>query len=209
LALKNEVVEKMRQENKWYSDPNDYGPTWEKQRNLARLRDQYRCSLCGVAEGEKPHHVHHKIPFRLFSNPIIANDLSNLVTLCPNCHRLVELNVKIRSAISGLNYALYHLSPLLVMCDENDLGSFADPAADFADKKPVILIYDAIPAGMGLTQMLYKQHRSLLINAKELIDQCECLDGCPSCVGPISEAGIGGKKETAYLLSLLLKGDPS
>jgi DEAD/DEAH box helicase domain-containing protein len=209
LALKNEVVEKMRQENKWYSDPNDYGPTWEKQRNLARLRDQNRCSLCGVAEGEKPHHVHHKIPFRLFSNPIIANDLSNLVTLCPNCHRLVELNVKIRSAISGLNYALYHLSPLLVMCDENDLGSFADPAADFADKKPVILIYDAIPAGMGLTQMLYKQHRSLLINAKELIDQCECLDGCPSCVGPISEAGIGGKKETAYLLSLLLKGDPS
>ena len=207
LAIKNEVVEKMRQENNWASDPNNYGPNWEKQRALARVRDQYRCCLCGMPEGEKPHHVHHKIPFRLFSNPMIANDLSNLVTLCPNCHRLVELNVKIRSAISGLNYALFHLAPLSVMCDENDLGSYADPAADFADKQPVILIYDAIPAGMGLAQMLYKQHQSLLFNASDLISYCECEDGCPSCVGPISEAGIGGKKETVYLLSLLLNGN--
>jgi DEAD/DEAH box helicase domain-containing protein len=171
------------------------------------MRDQYRCSLCGIAENTKPHHIHHKIPFRLFSDPNIANDLNNLVTLCPNCHRLVEMKVKIRSAISGLNYALYHLSPLVVMCDENDLGSFADPSSDFANKQPVILIYDAIPAGIGLTKTLYQQYQSLLINASELINQCECEAGCPSCVGPISEAGVGGKKETTYLLSLLLKGD--
>jgi DEAD/DEAH box helicase domain-containing protein len=207
FVLKNDLVNKMRQEKMWFSDPNDYGPNWEKQRNLARMRDQYRCSLCGIAENTKPHHIHHKIPFRLFSDPNIANDLNNLVTLCPNCHRLVEMKVKIRSAISGLNYALYHLSPLVVMCDENDLGSFADPSSDFANKQPVILIYDAIPAGIGLTKTLYQQYQSLLINASELINQCECEAGCPSCVGPISEAGVGGKKETTYLLSLLLKGD--
>ena len=209
LKIKPEIVEKMRQEKMWMSDPNDYGATWIKQRNLARQRDQYRCSLCGAPESEKPHHVHHKIPFRLFSNPVVANDLSNLVTLCPNCHRLVEMNVKIRSAISGLNYSLFHLAPLLVMCDENDLGSYADPAADFADKQPVILIYDSIPAGMGLSQTLFKQHINLLNNANDLILHCECEDGCPSCVGPISESGIGGKRETKELLSLLLKGSDS
>ena len=206
IVIAPEIVETMRQEKMWLSDPNNYGSTWEKQRNLARQRDQYRCSLCGAPEGDKPHHVHHKVPFRLFSNPLIANELSNLVTLCPNCHRLVELNVKIRSAISGLNYALSHLAPLLVMCDENDLGSFADPAADFAGKQPVILLYDAIPAGMGLTQTLYQEHHNLLANASDLIDHCACEDGCPSSVGPISETGIGGKRETKYLLSLLLKG---
>jgi DEAD/DEAH box helicase domain-containing protein len=206
IAIKPEIVEKMRQIKMWSSDPNDYGPSWEKQRNLARQRDQYRCCLCGLPEGDKPHHVHHKIPFRLFSDARIANELSNLVTLCPNCHHLVELNVKIRSAISGLNYALFHLAPLQVMCDENDLGSYADPLAEFAEKQPVILIYDAIPAGMGLTQSLYEQHLALLNNANDLIAHCECEDGCPSCVGPISETGIGGKKETKALLSLLLKG---
>jgi DEAD/DEAH box helicase domain-containing protein len=204
IKIDPKVVEKMRHEKMWLSDPNDYGSTWEKQRNLSKQRDQYRCTLCGAAEGEKPLHVHHKIPFKLFTNPSIANDINNLVTLCQNCHRLVEMNVKIRSAISGLNYSLFHLAPLLVMCDENDLGSFADPAADFADRQPVILIYDAIPAGMGLSHVLYTQHKQLFMDAMELIKHCECDDGCPSCVGPISEAGIGGKKETLHLLELLL-----
>jgi DEAD/DEAH box helicase domain-containing protein len=207
IAIKPEIIEKMRMIKMWTSDPNDYGPTWEKQRNLARQRDQYRCYLCGISEGIKPHHVHHKIPFRLFSDARIANELTNLVTLCQNCHHLVELNVKIRSAISGLNYALFHLAPLQVMCDENDLGSYADPMADFADKQPIILLYDAIPAGMGLTQTLYQQYLALLNNACDLIAHCECEDGCPSCVGPISENGIGGKKETKALLSLLLNGE--
>ena len=207
LVLKPVIVEKMRQENMWGSDPNNYGPNWETQRNLARQRDHYRCCLCGIPESDKSHHVHHKIPFKLFIDYRVANDLGNLVTLCQNCHRLVELNVKIRSAISGLNYALFHLAPLQLMCDENDLGSYADPTADFADKQPVILLYDAIPAGMGLTQTLYQQHLALLNNVNDLIAHCECEDGCPSCVGPISETGIGGKKETQYLLSLLLKGD--
>lgn len=207
IKIVPKVVEKMRQEKMWLSDPNDYGPTWENQRNLARRRDQYRCTLCGIPEGEKPLHVHHKVPFKLFTNPTTANELSNLVTLCQNCHRLVEMNVKIRSAISGLNYSLFHLAPLLVMCDDTDLGSFADPSADFAENQPVVLIYDAIPAGMGLSHALYSEHRQLLIDAMELIRQCECDDGCPSCVGPISEAGIGGKKETLHLIRLLLGED--
>jgi DEAD/DEAH box helicase domain-containing protein len=59
---------------------------------------------------------------------------------------------------------------------------------------------------MGLSQTLFKQHINLLNNANDLILHCECEDGCPSCVGPISESGIGGKRETKELLSLLLKG---
>ncbi|NMC83940.1 MAG: DEAD/DEAH box helicase [Anaerolineaceae bacterium] len=203
MAIQPATVEKMRQEKMWLSDPNDYGANWEQQRRLARERDHFCCSLCGAPEGEKPLHVHHKIPFKLFTDPGVANQLSNLVTLCSNCHRLVEMNVKIRSAISGLNYSLSHLAPLQVMCDENDLGSYADPAADFADQRPVIMLYDAIPAGMGLAQTLYTHHQTLLNNAADLIDHCACDDGCPSCVGPISETGLGGKKETRYLLTLL------
>jgi DEAD/DEAH box helicase domain-containing protein len=184
---------------------NEYGSTWDKQRNLARQRDQYRCRICGLPETDKPHHVHHKIPFRLFSDPFKANELDNLITLCSTCHRLAEINVKIRSAISGLKYLLYNLAPLFVMCDENDLGAYADPAAEFADRQPVILLYDAIPAGMGLAESLFKKHQELLLNAHDLISHCSCQDGCPSCVGPSSEAGIGGKKETRFLLDLLLE----
>lgn len=205
IAIHPATVEMMRQEKMWTSDANDYGPGWEAQRNLARQRDQYRCRICGLPETDKPYHVHHKVPFRMFTNIELANSLENLVTLCSSCHRLAELNVRIRSAISGLKYSLYSLAPLFVMCDENDLGAYADPAADFADGQPVILLYDAIPAGMGLVESLYKKHNELLENAYDLITHCSCEDGCPSCVGPTMESGLGGKKETKYLLELLLE----
>lgn len=141
----------------------------------------------------------------MFTDATKANELDNLVTLCSNCHRLAEINVRIRSAISGLKYTLNSLAPLFVMCDDSDLGAYADPAADFADNQPVVLLYDAIPAGMGLVESLYKKHIELLSNAYDLIEHCRCQDGCPSCVGPSSESGLGGKRETKYLLGLLLE----
>ena len=40
-------------------------------------------------------------------------------------------------------------------------------------------------------------------SAYKLVNSCKCRDGCPSCVGPAGENGIGGKQETLALLSLL------
>jgi len=69
-----------------------YGVDWDKQKNLTRKRDDYSCKICGVTENEKAHDVHHVHPFRKFGfeNYKIANDLSNLVTLCSKCHSSVE-----------------------------------------------------------------------------------------------------------------------
>lgn len=65
-----------------------YGPSWSEQRNKARKRDGYKCQYCTKAESEfeNQHHVHHIIPFRRFDNHKKANSLSNLVTLCEDCH---------------------------------------------------------------------------------------------------------------------------
>jgi DEAD/DEAH box helicase domain-containing protein len=35
------------------------------------------------------------------------------------------------------------------------------------------------------------------------VSQCGCEDGCPSCVGPGGENGIGGKQETLAILKQL------
>ncbi|GAG46576.1 unnamed protein product, partial [marine sediment metagenome] len=32
---------------------------------------------------------------------------------------------------------------------------------------------------------------------------CECAEGCPSCVGPAGEGGLGGKRETLAILEAL------
>ena len=203
LELNKECVDRMRSESLWLSDPNDYGKDWKAIRDHVRKRDQYCCQSCSRQEAEIPFHVHHKIPFKSFISIEKANELSNLITLCPICHRLAEMNIRMRSALSGLKYLMSNLAPLLVLSETTDLGSFADPSAKFADMNPAILIYDAIPAGIGLSNSLFEQNESLLIKCQQLVEQCECQDGCPSCVGPVAEMGVGGKKETYFLLKLL------
>ncbi len=203
LALEEPVVERLRSEGLWSNDPNRYGPNWRQQRDLARQRDGYTCQVCGTVENERPHHVHHKTPFRTFPSFEQANRLENLVTLCPVCHHRVEAAVRVRSGLAGLGFALGHLAPLFLMCDVGDLGVHTDPQASLADGRPAVVLYDRIPAGIGFSQRLFEIHQELLSQAHELVSTCECLDGCPSCVGPGGENGAGGKRETLAILQAL------
>jgi DEAD/DEAH box helicase domain-containing protein len=43
-----------------------------------------------------------------------------------------------------------------------------------------------------------------MLKGLELVESCECDDGCPSCVGPGGEGGSGGKRETLALLKELV-----
>jgi DEAD/DEAH box helicase domain-containing protein len=233
LAVTDETVAKLRDEGLWSNAPNDYGPDWDAIRNRVRARDKYRCQGCGAAEDGRPHHVHHKIPFRAFvgTNSVIssearnlsnpesamshsvrhdrlariarANTLDNLVTLCPNCHRRAELAVRIRSGLAGVSNILGHLAPLFLMCDTGDIGVHSDPESPLADGKPTVVIYDMIPAGIGFSERLFELHDELLARALDLVSSCGCEDGCPSCVGPGGENGYGGKKEAKALLEAL------
>jgi DEAD/DEAH box helicase domain-containing protein len=75
--------------------------------------------------------------------------------------------------------------------------------AMYVDNRPGIVLYDFIPAGIGFSQRLFEIHAELLSRALELVQACPCSDGCPSCVGPGGEQGLGGKEETLAILSSL------
>lgn len=72
--------------------PPYYGPNWLRQSREARRRDSHQCQCCGKTQSDcrRELDVHHIIPFRLFSEPRKANALSNLVTLCEECHHSAE-----------------------------------------------------------------------------------------------------------------------
>jgi DEAD/DEAH box helicase domain-containing protein len=205
LALSDGTVDKLREERLWSNASNDYGPNWPMQRDLTRARDGFRCQICGEPEGDKAHHVHHKIPFRMFESIEQANQLANLITLCNSCHRKVETAVRVRSGLAGLAFTLGNLAPLFLMCDIGDLGIHSDPQSSLAEGKPVVILYDLIPGGIGLSQRLYEIHVDLMARGRELVEACECDDGCPSCVGPGGEGGSGGKREALALLRELSK----
>lgn len=203
LALTEETVERLRAGGLWRSDPNDYGPGWPAQRDRARARDGYRCQICGTPETDRAHDVHHKRPFRTFDSYQTANQLSNLVTLCRTCHRRAEAAVRMRSGLSGLAFGLGRLAPLFLMCDTADLAVHADPRSPLADGRPAVVIYELTPGGIGFGERLFALHATLLDHAAELVANCPCRDGCPSCVGPAGERGEGGKAETEAILAAI------
>jgi len=204
ITLSEECVSHLRKSGLWSNDPNRYGLNWSLQRKRTRARDEYRCQICGVQEGDRAHHVHHRVPFRAFSSPDEANHLSNLVTLCSTCHSQAEAAVRVHSGLSGLAYALGNLAPIFLMCDDRDLGVHADPKSPLAQGAPAVLLYDRIPAGIGFSQRLFELHDEIIASAYELVRDCECLDGCPSCVGPGGENGWGGKTESLALIKILI-----
>jgi DEAD/DEAH box helicase domain-containing protein len=203
ISLSEETVVRLREAGVWSNDPNNYGPDWFRIRDQVRARDQYTCQVCGAVETNRQHDVHHKIPFRAFTSYVEANRLENLTTLCPSCHHQVEQNVRMKSGLSGLAYVLGNLAPLFLMCDAGDLGTHVEPVENKTFGQPTIVLYDAIPAGIGFSQKLFEMHDELMARALELVSECPCPDGCPSCVGPGGENGYGGKQEALEILKEL------
>jgi DEAD/DEAH box helicase domain-containing protein len=203
VSLSEETIAHLREAGVWTNDPNNYGPNWPQIRDRVRARDKYTCQVCGAVETNRQHDVHHKIPFRAFTSFVEANRLENLTTLCPSCHRNVEQNVRMRSGLAGLAHVLGNLAPLFLMCDAGDLGTHIEPVENQAFGQPTIVLYDAIPAGIGFSQKLFDMHDELMARALELVSECACADGCPSCVGPGGENGYGGKQEALEILKEL------
>ena len=203
VSLSEETVTRLREAGVWTNDPNNYGPDWMRVRDRVRARDKYTCQVCGAVETNRQHDVHHKIPFRAFSSYVEANRLENLTTLCPSCHHKVEQNVRMKSGLSGLAYVLGNLAPLFLMCDAGDLGTHVEPVENKTFGQPTVVIYDAVPAGIGFSEKLYEMHDELIARALELVSECPCADGCPSCVGPGGENGYGGKQEALEILKEL------
>ncbi len=159
----------------------------------------------GSAIGNQ-HHVHHKIPFRAFlADPSLrpglpadqawraANQLGNLVTLCPACHRRAEATVRVSSGLGGVATLLAGVAPLFLMCDRRDLGVIVEPEASgagpagVATQGPTITIYEQAPAGVGYAAQMWAAMPEMLRAAYDLVTGCPCERGCPGCVGPVLE----------------------
>ncbi len=190
--------------------PLNYGPEWTIIRKEILLRDGNHCRICGVeAAAHTPLEVHHLTPVRTFLAQYprsvalkFAHAPDNLLTLCPSCHRKLERARGARTALSGLAYLVRNLAPVFLMCDPRDLGTSVQ-ARDLESGRPAIVVYDAIPGGVGLTPSLLESWPRLARAAMERVLQCRCTAGCPSCVGPAGESEPGAKNAVKQLLQML------
>jgi DEAD/DEAH box helicase domain-containing protein len=84
----------------------------------------------------------------------------------------------------GIANAAVGVMPLRVMCDSSDIGAVVDSSQLGA---PALFLYDKYPGGLGFAQRGYDLVEPILSAAREMITECPCEDGCPSCVGSASK----------------------
>lgn len=74
------------------------GSNWQSQKRKVKSRDKHQCQHCGMDEPAskvkfgQSLHVHHIRPYYLFATYHAANQMDNLITLCPRCHRIADAN---------------------------------------------------------------------------------------------------------------------
>ena len=90
----------------------------------------------------------------------------------------------LEAGLQGMAHALRHVASLRLMCDPRDLGSVAE-VRSVTTKLPTVTVYEIYPGGVGYAPRMYALHHQLLEDAADLVRDCQCLAGCPSCIGPL------------------------
>jgi DEAD/DEAH box helicase domain-containing protein len=113
-----------------------------------------------------------------------------------------------RDGVSGMARAMATVAQLLLMCDRRDLGVSVDgndaPAAADGGLQPRVFLYDNYPGGIGFSKPLHGLRGELVRRARDLVRECPCESGCPSCVGPLGDVGPLAKTVALRLLSQLI-----
>jgi DEAD/DEAH box helicase domain-containing protein len=91
------------------------------------------------------------------------------------------------------------------MSDPQDIHVVPQVKADH-NEKPTIFFYDRYPGGIGLSEKIFTEMDSVLLDAKKMIERCYCQHGCPSCIGAEAISDTA-KKDTLKIIDSLLKNE--
>jgi len=186
----------------------------------------YTAENVGYGEVNLPDHEMHTTAFWLTVPETVMESLG-------------RSRAEIVDGMFGIAYALQEVAALYMMSDVRDMGrSVGDKSAtwhaslgrgsrgmrystgigsgeqdveldELETFQPTIFLYDNYPGGIGFSSGLYDLASDLLQATHELIRNCTCPEGCPSCVGPVGEVSRQGKSVAGEILSRLLTGPAS
>lgn len=112
----------------------------------------------------------------------------------------------VSSGLVGISNIIANAAPVFLMCDPGDIRVVNQVRSTFT-QRPTIYIYDSYPGGVGFSNKLYELHGELLKTAHDMVKNCGCESGCPSCVGPRNEFSTSEnpKELTLKLLEIAMR----
>ncbi|MDW7738490.1 MAG: DEAD/DEAH box helicase [Bacillota bacterium] len=111
---------------------------------------------------------------------------------------------EIQAGLIGLANLVPQVASLFLMGDPRDLRAVSQVKAPFTEL-PTLFLYDNFPGGVGYSQELFKSYLDIFKATREVIINCRCSDGCPSCIGPAYQSEETAKTPALKLLGVILK----
>ena len=121
--------------------------------------------------------------------------------------QMKAFNFHTMGGLHALEHGAISIFPLYALCDRGDIGGICYPRHPQVGKG-AIFIYDGYAGGVGLSRRGFEIIENLLQKTILLISECDCEDGCPSCIHS-PQCGSGNKpldKQGALYLAKLLLG---
>ncbi len=94
---------------------------------------------------------------------------------------LADDGFSLPGSLHAAEHALIAMMPLATMCDRWDVGGVSSPMHPDT-RCPSVFMYDAYPGGVGIAESAYEALDLLALTTQQLIEECGCDDGCPSCI---------------------------
>jgi len=118
-----------------------------------------------------------------------------------------RLNIPQQEFSDGLKAAanvLGNVAPLFIMGDPRDISVLPMMRAPLW-QKPALFIWERYPGGVGHGAKLFQIYADVAHAGIQLVQQCGCDSGCPSCVGPALEVGEKGKQHAVAVLRVMVQ----
>ena len=96
------------------------------------------------------------------------------------CASLKAEGLRAGEGLCGLRNLSVVALPMVAMCDSRDISGVVD-SQNLG--RPAMILYDRYPGGLGYCEKGFFQIDQLLAICRQMVDECVCKDGCPSCVG--------------------------
>jgi DEAD/DEAH box helicase domain-containing protein len=121
--------------------------------------------------------------------------------------RIRSSGLDFAGGLHAIEHAMIAISPLHAMCDPRDLGGVStEHHRDTGES--TIFVYDGYKGGIGLSEKLHELLPELLVTTLNLVKDCKCEEGCPSCIYS-SKCGNNNepldKKTAIVLLNYLIE----
>ncbi|OQS06426.1 DEAD/DEAH box RNA helicase [Thraustotheca clavata] len=87
-----------------------------------------------------------------------------------------------RHAVHGMNHLILAVVPKFVLMDNNDLYTEHVNERETRPRPMRLILYEAQDGGVGIVARVARVLPEIVACANEIIDSCDCENGCPGCI---------------------------